>query len=80
MTEPTPTQVQHPWRAVVRTIVAAIPLVPIIVTALGVESVPWVASGLAGIAAVTRVLAIPAVNAWLTENLGGVFAATPRQP
>jgi hypothetical protein len=83
MTAPTaptaPTQTRHPWRAMVRTILAALPLVPVIVATLGVDSVPWVASGLVVIAAVTRALAIPAVDAFLSEHLGGVLSAAPRQ-
>ena len=89
-TDPTPpvtptvaasaTQTRYPWRATVRTVLAAIPLVPVIVATLGIGSVPWVVSGLAVVAAVTRVLAIPAVNSWLTDHLGGVLAAEPRIP
>jgi hypothetical protein len=72
------TQTRYPWRATIRTLLAALPLVPVIVAMLGVGSVPWVASGLVVVAAVTRVLAIPAVDRWLTDHLGGVLAAEPR--
>lgn len=71
MTEPTPapTQVQHPWRAVLRTIVAGIvalaPVAPELVDKLGVASVPWIISALAVLATITRVLALPAVHDWL---------------
>ena len=73
MTEPTqpPTQTQHPWRATVRTVVAAVlallPVLPGIVSYLGLGSVPVVAAVLAVAAAVTRVLAMPAVDTWLRQ-------------
>lgn len=75
-----PTQTRHPWRATVRTVLAALPLAPVIVAELGVGSVPWVVTGLGVIGAVTRVLAIPAVDQWLTDHLGGLLAAGPRIP
>ena len=63
-----PTQAAHPWRATIRTTLAAVlglaVLAPEIVAELGVGSIPWVAGTLAVIAAVTRVLAIPGVVAW----------------
>ena len=83
MTQPTPTQTQHPWRATVRTavagVVALLTVVPFIVVSGHFETVPGVAQLLVVSAAVTRVLAIPAVNAWLTEYLPWL-AAAPRQP
>lgn len=79
----TPTQTAHPWRATVRTVVAAIVgalfLLPIVVSQLGVDGVPWVAAVVAIAGTVTRVLAIPAVNAFITEYLPWL-APTPRQP
>lgn len=85
------TQAQYPWRAVARTMLAAIislaTLVPSIVAALDVDVSqvpPWVAGLLAcavGVAgAVTRVLAIPAVEAWLRKYIGGLAAAPTLQP
>jgi hypothetical protein len=85
MTQPTPapTQTQHPWRATVRTIVAgavaAIPLLPFLVDSLGIGAVPWVAGTLAALGAITRLLAIPAVNDWVVRYLPWL-APTPRQP
>lgn len=84
MTNPTPstTQTRHPWRATLRTVaaaaLAALPLLPVVVEYAGIGAVPWVAGAVGFAGAVTRVLAIPAVNSWLTEyfNLG----ASPRQP
>lgn len=86
MSEPTPapaapTQTRHPWRATVRTIVAValpmLPLLPEIADVLGVATVPAVASVLAAAAAVTRVLAMPRVEALLRRYLPGL-AAEPR--
>lgn len=68
-----PTQAQYPWRATLRTLVAAVvgllPLLPAIVDALGLGSLPWVVGLLAVVAAVTRVLALPAVVAWTERFL-----------
>lgn len=77
-----PTQTLHPWRATLRTGVAAtlglLPLVPTIVNTAGLATVPWLA-GIVGVAAgVTRVLAVPAVNTWLTNFLP-FLAAKPRE-
>lgn len=78
-----PTQTQYPRRAVVRTVLAAavalLPVLPAIVAELGIGGVGWVASGLVVIGAATRVLAIPAVDEWLTDHLGGLLSARPRQ-
>jgi hypothetical protein len=69
----TPTQAAHPWRATVRTVLAAVVglalLAPTVAHELGVESIPWVAGALALIAAVTRVLALPGVIAWTERFL-----------
>lgn len=65
-----PTQVTHPWRATARSVltaaIALIPLLPDIARAAGVDTVPTVASVLVVVAAIQRVITIPAVNAWLT--------------
>lgn len=78
-----PTQSRHPWRATVRTVFAAIVglalIFPVIVDHLGVASVPWVAATLGVIATVTRLLAIPVVNDWLRDHLGGLLAAEPNK-
>lgn len=76
-----PTQTQHPWRAVARTIAAlAVPLflaLPEILDAVGPKAWPWLV-GIAAVAGgVTRIMAIPRVNdilrasgvlAWLTPE------------
>lgn len=80
-----PTQTRYPWRATARTVVAVavvlVPALPSIADELGVATYPVVAGGLAAVAAVTRVLAIPAVNRALHRS--GVLswlAAEPRPP
>lgn len=71
-----PTQVTHPWRATARATltaaVALLPLLPEIARAAGVDTIPAIASVLAVVAAIQRVITLPAVNAWLTTytNLG----------
>ena len=80
-----PTQVAYPWRATVRTalayIVGTAVVLPLVWTAvqqtLGAYLSPAVAAAIgwtvallvAVSTAVTRVMAIPAVNAWLTRVL-----------
>jgi hypothetical protein len=70
---PVPTQIRHPWRATARTIVAAVvgalALVPIIATTAKLDTIPLVAGAVAVTGAVTRVLAIPAVDGWLHDFL-----------
>lgn len=71
------TQTRNPWAAVRRTLVAVAgflivmaPIAPEIVRAIGWSTtIPWVAGGLAAAAAITRVLAIPAVESWLRDHL-----------
>lgn len=73
--KPAPTQTRYPWKATLRTILAALPLVPIIAVALGVDTLPWVVAAVGFIGGITRVMAIPEINAWLTSvGLG----ATPK--
>lgn len=83
MAEVTATQTRRPWSAVLRTSVAALlgllPILPLIAEALHVETVPIVASTLAVTAAVTRVLAVPAVERWL-RRWAPAFAADTYTP
>ncbi|AEV51841.1 major head protein [Rhodococcus phage RRH1] len=55
------TQSARPWKATVRTVVTAligsIPLIPVIVDALGLGAIPWIATVTAVIAAIARILA-----------------------
>lgn len=79
--QPAPTQTQHPWRATLRTVVAGVlgllSLLPVIVAAGHLEAVPGVAQALAVSAAVTRILAIPGVDAWLRRYLPWLAAQPP---
>ncbi|MDG4796960.1 hypothetical protein [Micromonospora sp. WMMD1082] len=73
------TQTRHPWRATLRTIFAAVigllSLLPTIALAAGVDDVPLIAQALGVAAAVTRVLAIPGVDAWLREYVPWLASA-----
>ena len=67
-----PTQVARPWRATVRTafavVVALAAMLPLLIAAAGVdETLPPVAGALAIAGAVTRVLALPAVETFLAQ-------------
>jgi len=63
------TQQRHPWRATLRTVVAAavaaLPLVPEVVGGLHIGTTATVTQFLAISAGVTRLLARPDVEAWL---------------
>ena len=78
-----PTQAAYPWHTVVRTVFQAVVGLAaawaLIVEALGVDqTIPWVATSLAVTAAITRVMALPAVNEWLARFLP-FLAATGKQ-
>lgn len=84
MTQPTPpTQTQHPWRATARTVVAAAvglaSLLPVIAAAGHLEASPGVAQALAVAGAVTRILAIPSVDAWLRQYVPWLSAQPPKE-
>ena len=66
------TQSEYPWHAVVRTVFQAVvgfaAMWALMVEAMGLdETLPWVAASLAVTGAITRVMAIPAVNQWLAR-------------
>lgn len=75
-----PTQSAHPWRATLRTVFAFVVALaaglPMIVDASGLsEATPGIATAVAVGGAVTRILALPVVNAalatyapWLSAN------------
>ncbi|MEU7174650.1 MULTISPECIES: hypothetical protein [Micromonospora] len=82
MTDPaTTTQARHPWRAVLRTIVAYIPpvavMLPEAAKAAGIERWAWVAAILAVAGGITRVLAAPSVNVFF-QKVFPPLAAAPR--
>lgn len=76
-----PTQSKHPVRAALRTtvavVVALLPVLPEIAAKLGVVTVPVVAVVLAAAAGVTRVLAMPAVEAALHRFVPWLAAQPP---
>lgn len=76
-----PTQVRRPWRSTARTVfqalVALCVLFPILVdqTGLKAEDLPWLAIPLAVAATVTRIMALPQVEAFLKRFLPFLAAA-----
>lgn len=70
---PQPSQVQHPWRAVLRTaltaLLALLPMLPQIAATADIDEIPAVAQFLAVTIAVQRVLSLPAVERWLKAYL-----------
>jgi hypothetical protein len=82
MTTPTPapTQTRYPWRATLRTVVAAavslLSLLPVIAATARVDAVPVVAQVLVVAGTITRILAIPGVDDWLRRYLP-FLAASP---
>ena len=75
---PAPSQVRRPWRTTARTVIGAafglLPLLPDIARAAEVDTVPAVVSILAITAAITRIAAIPEVDAWLDRYLPWISA------
>ncbi len=79
----TSTQVEHPWRTTVRTafqmLLTLCVLLPIVLATIGVdpEVVPWAAAAIAVAAAVTRVMALPGVAAFI-ERYAPWLAPAPK--
>ena len=76
-----PTQVRRPWRTVVRSIFQGVvgfaAIVPLLVVAAGIDStLPLVAAGIAVSGGITRVMALPGVEAWLRAHVP-FLAANP---
>lgn len=78
-----PTQVRHPKQATARTVIAAaiglLPILPIIAHEFGAESIPWVAGVLTVTGTITRVMALPQVEAWLQTHFPLLAAAPPEK-
>jgi hypothetical protein len=69
---PESTQMAHPWRATVRTLFAAVvgfaAMWGVVVQAAGLDpSVEWVSASIAATGAVTRVMALPVVDAFIRQ-------------
>ena len=80
-----PSQVEHPWRAIARTIFAAVvgfaAMWPVVVEALGLDPAwVWVSASIAVTGAITRVLALPQVDAWLERFVPWLAAGRPTEP
>lgn len=75
------TQTRHPWRATARTVLAALVallvIAPQIIMEAGLHETAYGAQALAVMGAVTRVLAMPAVEAWLRRYLPWLAAEPP---
>lgn len=80
---PTPTQTRHPWRATLRTLIAAglglASLAPYVLAGAHLDGTALGVQLLAVTGAITRVLAIPGVNAWLTLYVPWLAASPPRK-
>ncbi|WP_024794453.1 hypothetical protein [Tomitella biformata] len=78
-----PTQVSRPWRTTARTAIqaalASLPLIPIAAQAFEIDAWPIVASITAGAASLTRLMADPRVDAWLTRY-APFLSASPDTP
>lgn len=78
------TQTRHPWRATVRTVLAALVgaaiILPEVVEVAGIGHIGWVAGAVAACGAVTRVLALPSVDAWLRRWVPWLAAEPPEGP
>ena len=78
------TQIEHPWRATVRTLFASIVGLSaswlLIIGALGLDTaIPWVATSITVTGAITRVMALPAVIDWLEKFLPWLAPAPKEQ-
>lgn len=82
--QPTPTQVQHPWRATLRTVFAAVvgllSILPWILTETNLNDTVIGAQILVVTGAITRVLANAAVQEWLLRYLPFLSATSGSDP
>lgn len=81
MTTPAPIS---PWRRTIRTVFQALVglavMAPLLVaqTGLDPDQLPWLAGVLAVAAAITRIMAIPQVEAWLQQFLPWLASRSKR--
>jgi hypothetical protein len=75
------TQVRHPWRATLRSVVPAVvtslPLVPAVVAAWGAPGAVVAGGALGVFAALARVLTVPGVIVWLERWVPALAPAPP---
>lgn len=80
----TTTQVAAPWKATGRTIFAGIvafaAMAPAIAETLGVSKLPWVAGFLVVLGSITRLLAMPVVEAFLRQYVPWLSAGAKVVP
>lgn len=73
------TQARYPWRATIRTILAAVvallPILPELIDVLGLSAYAWAAGFITAVGLVTRVLALPSVIRWLQTYLPALAPA-----
>lgn len=78
------TQVTYPWRATIRTamaaVVAAVPLVGAVLAGLDLDGTVWGGWLVGATAAVTRVMALPGVDAWLRRYVPWLAPQPPPPP
>lgn len=76
------TQIQRPWRALIRTLLVAalavLPMIPEVALTLGIEEVPSVAVALTVAATAQRIISLPTVEVFL-ERYAPFLAADPYQ-
>lgn len=82
--EGTPTQVAHPAKAVVRTVFAMVvafaAMWPLIVEAAGLGAEAWVATSITIAGAITRIMALPAVNGFIERFLPFLATGVANEP
>lgn len=80
----TPTQVKHSWRATVRTtfqvVVALAAMWGVVVVTLGLGGLPWAAASVTVAAAITRLMALPQVDDFLTRFIPWLAATDDPEP
>lgn len=80
----TPTQVTYSWRTTVRTafqvIVALAAMWGVVVVTLGLGGLPWAAASVTVAAAITRLMALPQVDDFLTRFVPWLAATPDTEP
>jgi hypothetical protein len=66
-------------RTALAVIIGVAPVVPVIVDAAGVQGYGWAVAVVAVAAGITRIIAVPAVNAWLTRAGLGAAPSVPNR-
>jgi hypothetical protein len=76
-----PTQIRHPWRAMLRTafaiLVGVLPVIPQILAGANLNNTEFGLQVGAYAVTVTRILALPAVDAWMKRNVSWLATSPP---